>query len=448
MQQKLKWFHESKFPEQAAETLWQEVLEHLRLRVPASAYATWFQKTQGRHLDAEHLVVWVPDDFHAEWIEAHYRTLVQETLREMGFPQLRVLFHPPASPDPTGSAPSESLRQAGLNPRYSFENFLVGPHNEFAYAAARRFSQEKWKRFNPLFIHGKSGLGKTHLLQAIGLFVKANYPDLHVHYLTAEAFMTGLIQSLQGNQLHLFKKRIREVDLLLVDDLHLLSNKEIFKRELFLLLNYLLETGRGVAMASALPPSEIPSLDGSLLSRVHGGLVLEIRPPDRETRLAILRKKAAEMEIVLPEDVAQLIAQRVRGNIRELEGCLNRIAAYMALKGHPIDLPTANEILKDVLLNQPPVTFDQILQAVAEVFGITPQEILGASRKKRIAQARRAAMILTREFLGLPVKAIASLFHRKSHSTILHSLEEGYRELSRDLTFRGQYLEVRRRLEG
>jgi chromosomal replication initiator protein len=438
--------------ELSAETLWTEVAERLRGALNDHTYSTWFEAARGSALDDDVFVLGVPNDFTREWIENHFRGLVEAGVRDTLGSERRVEFQveedgaAPAGqplPSPTASwepgpaaapvaAPAWSeetqlpLRRerSGLNPKYTFDRFVIGSSNRFAHAAALAVAETPAQAYNPLFIYGGTGLGKTHLLHAIAAYVGEHGDGLTARYVTSETFMNDFINSLRDKRIEGFKHRYRHYDVLLVDDIQFFEHKERIQEEFFHTFNSLYEAGRQIVISSDRPPRDIATLEARLRSRFEWGLITDIQPPDLETRIAILRKKVHADGTHVPDpQLLMFIAGRISTNIRELEGALTRVVAFSSLTGRPMTIDLAQEVLKDVFPQgeMPEVSVERIQEAVVERFGISLQELTGDRRAQSIVYPRQVAMYLCRELTDSSLPKIGKKFGGRDHTTVIHA---------------------------
>jgi chromosomal replication initiator protein len=420
--------------ELSADTLWTEVSGRLREALNESTYRTWFGEAEGTELDGDVFVLSTPNDFTREWIENHFRGLVEaavrDTLGEDRRVEIVVRRAEPATwePEPVRwtTGDGESLRRgpAGLNPKYTFDRFVIGSSNRFAHAAALAVAESPAQAYNPLFIYGGTGLGKTHLLQAIAHYIGDHASDLSARYVTSETFMNDFINSLRDKRIEGFKHRYRHYDLLLVDDIQFLEHKERIQEEFFHTFNSLYEAGRQIVISSDRPPRDIATLEARLRSRFEWGLITDIQPPDLETRIAILRKKVhAEGTHIPDQQVLTCIASRISTNIRELEGALTRVVAFSSLTARPMTVDLAQEVLKDVFPQgeMPEVSVEGIQEVVVDRFGISLQELTGDRRSQAIVYPRQVAMYLCRELTDSSLPKIGKKFGGRDHTTVIHA---------------------------
>jgi chromosomal replication initiator protein len=417
--------------ELTAETLWTEVARRLQGALNEHTYTTWFGEANGEALDGDVFVVAVPNDFTREWIENHFRGLVEAAVRDTigddRHVQVEVTAVEPAprwepeSPpaqiwDGDGAAGATVRRErSGLNPKYTFDRFVIGSSNRFAHAAALAVAEAPAQAYNPLFIYGGTGLGKTHLMQAIAAYLSEHTAGLTARYVTSETFMNDFINSLRDKRIEGFKHRYRHYDVLLVDDIQFLEHKERIQEEFFHTFNSLYEAGRQIVISSDRPPRDIATLEARLRSRFEWGLITDIQPPDLETRIAILRKKVHADGTHIPDpQLLTFIAGRISTNIRELEGALTRRSMTVEL---------AQEVLKDVFPQGelPEVSVERIQEAVIERFGISLQELTGDRRAQSIVYPRQVAMYLCRELTDSSLPKIGKKFGGRDHTTVIHA---------------------------
>jgi chromosomal replication initiator protein len=421
--------------ELTAESLWDEVSGRLRGALNETTFDTWFAKARGASLDDSDFTIAVPNDFTREWIEGHFLGLIRAAVRDVLGNETRVHLRVDSSAIPNGqavtpdapAAPAPETRTAeatGMNPKYSFDLFVIGSSNRFAHAAALAVAEAPAQAYNPLFIYGGTGLGKTHLLQAIGHYVREHSHGLTTRYVTSETFMNDFINSLRDKRIEGFKQRYRTYDVLLVDDIQFLEGKERIQEEFFHTFNSLYEAGRQIVISSDRPPKEIATLEARLRSRFEWGLLTDVQPPDLETRIAILRKKVNIDNINVPDpEVLTFIAGRVTTNIRELEGALTRVVAFSSLTGRPMTVDLAENVLKDVFPQgeAPEVSIARIQETVSDRFGLTVAELCSARRSQAVAYPRQVAMYLSRELTDSSLPKIGKEFGGRDHTTVIHA---------------------------
>jgi|UniRef100_A0A7C3UQ40 chromosomal replication initiator protein len=413
--------------------LWEKAVEFIKARISEDAYNTWFAPISPKEIFEGKAILEVPNLFFAEWLEEYYSPLIKEAFKFIGFNDLEINYKPKDDgisllekntlPFPVKESSPTTRRTDQLNPRYTFENFVVGESNRFACAAARRVAEDLGS-FNPLFIYGGVGLGKTHLLHAIGNFRRNKFPEEAIYLTSCENFFLDFIQSLQEGKTLLFKTKYRQVSLLLLDDIHYLIGKERLQEEIFHTFNHLQNLGKQIVFTSDRPPREIPTLEERLASRLGSGLVCDIGPPDLETRIAILKKKAEQENCSFSPEIYYLIAERIKTNIRDLESALIRLIAYRSIIGDNITIKTAQEVLAGLLPPKEECRGDDIIQEIINEFSISKKELFSNVRTKRVALARQVAMYLFRRILCLSLKEIGSIFGGKDHTTVIHACEK------------------------
>ncbi len=424
--------------ELTAESLWIEVAGRLKGALNDATYRTWFGEAEGVELADEAFVLGVPNDFTREWIEGHFLGLigaaVRDTTGQERRVQLTILDRAPTSTTAI-EPPKRSATDAGLNPKYTFDLFVIGSSNRFAHAAALAVAETPAQAYNPLFIYGGTGLGKTHLLQAVAQYVAEHSSDLSVRYVTSETFMNDFINSLRDKRIEGFKQRYRTYDLLLIDDIQFFEHKERIQEEFFHTFNSLYEAGRQIVISSDRPPREISTLEARLRSRFEWGLITDIQPPDLETRIAILRKKVKTDGIHVPDpQVLTFIAGRILTNIRELEGALTRVVAFSSLTGRPMTVELAQDVLKDVFPQgeAAQVSIDRIQETVSERFGLSITELCGDKRSQNIVYPRQVAMYLSRELTDSSLPKIGREFGGRDHTTVIYATSKIARLIRED----------------
>jgi chromosomal replication initiator protein len=424
-------------PDAAATARWEPIARRLRETLNASTYATWFGAAKPLEAAGKRLVLGVPNEFTKTWIEGHFGSLLGAVAAEDDLVvELRVAVadavRARAVDEGTGEPRS---RDFGLNPRYTFDLFVIGQSNRFAHAAALAVAESPAQAYNPLFIYGSTGLGKTHLLQAIGQYVLAQQPGLRVRYVTTETVLNEFIDALRDKRAVAFKNRYRTYDVLLVDDIQFIEGKEHFQEEFFHTFNSLYEAGKQIVISSDRSPREIATLEARLRSRFQWGLITDVQPPELETRIAILRKKVITEQIrVADPEVLTSIARRIASNIRELEGALTRVVAYASLTGRPISTDVAEEVLRDLFPNAAaaPITIERIQQAVGEFFGVSVPDLTGDKRAQAVVYPRQIAMYLARELTDLSLPKIGRKFGNKDHTTVMYAATKITRLLKDD----------------
>jgi len=433
-------------PTDTAMNAWQEVLNYLKSRVNPQSYQTWLKPTRYSRAETETLVVRVPNQEFLEWIQEHYNASIQEALDKLrlGFsgvryelemlPEKKLAGNGEVKPK-QGKLDFESVDHQ-LNARYTFDTFVVGSCNQFAHAAARAVAETPAKAYNPLFLYGGVGLGKTHLMQAVGHTIKEHQREARLAYVSSEAFTNDVINSLRYDRMISFRDKYRNVDVLLMDDIQFIAGKERTQEEFFHTFNTLYEAQRQVVISSDQPPKDIPGLEERLRSRFAWGLTADLQPPDTETKRAILDKKSEDQGVKLPEAVSEFISTRIKTSIRDLEGALTRLIAYSSLTGAEISLPMAQQVLKNILdLEQRRVSIENIQRLVCQEFGLSLNQLKARDNSHAIAFPRQVAMYLSKELTPASLPQIGREFGGKHHTTVLHSIQkvERLRKTDRDL---------------
>jgi len=409
---------------------WEDTLADLKNKLGEPAFTTWIAPLKWSIQDDRVISIEAPDQFFKDWVQQHYLALMQEALNQRGLDKLlieltvRAIQAPQTIPD---SAPATEVKvSAGfinLNSRYTFDNFVVGSGNRHAHAYSLAVANSPAKAYNPLFIYGGVGLGKTHLIQAICHQIRNNTPGgARICYISSEKFTNELIDAIQHRSTAAFRQKYRNVEVLVIDDIHFIAGKESTQEEFFHTFNTLYDNHKQIVFSSDRPPKEITNLQERLVSRFGWGLTTDIQPPDLETRVAILKKKIEREPIQVPDEVIFFIAQLIKTNIRELEGALIRTIAYSLLEEGPVTLQLTKEVLKDLLKEpQKLITVDFIQRCLAEEFGVTLQDLKSRRRNKQVVVPRQLAMYLSRELTDLSFPEIGEVFGGKDHTTVLHS---------------------------
>ena len=436
--------------------LWDKILTRIEMKVNRHSFYTWFRPTNFVAEDRSSVTVRVPNPLFQEWLMKHYSAVIAEAARELKRPNLQVNF----VADPQADAPGIPLSDdeeaalqnepppstepgpaglAGLNPRYTFDTFIVGSSNQFAHAACRAVAEAPSRSYNPLFIYGGVGLGKTHLMHAVGHYVLQHDRDVRLTYISSERFMNEMINALRYDRVFDFRERYRSVDVLLVDDIQFLAGKEGTQTEFFHTFNALYDSQKQIVLSSDCPPHEIPALEERLRSRFEWGLTADIQPPDLETKVAILKKKAETEAVPLPDDVAMYIAGKIKSNIRELEGSLIRLIAFASLTGQDITLALAQEVLKNILDHEEKaITIDTIQKFVADRYNLRMVDLRSRNNSKSIAMPRQVAMYLCKALTHASLPEIGRSFGGKHHSTVIHSIRKVEELRKRDSNFNNQ----------
>ena len=426
--------------EPTADSLWIDLSRRLRETLSDSTYATWFSEAGPGELDTDAFQIVVGNDFTREWIEGHFLGLIKAAARDTLGREVRVAVtvrddEPAVAVVETRAEAGPTEPQPGTNPKYTFDNFVIGSSNRFAHAAALAVAETPAQAYNPLFIYGGTGLGKTHLLQAIGAYVSEHSRRWTTRYVTSETFMNDFINSLRDKRIEGFKQRYRTYDVLLVDDIQFFEGKERIQEEFFHTFNSLYEAGRQIVISSDRPPKEIATLEDRLRSRFEWGLITDIQAPDLETRIAILRKRVAADGIAIPDpEVLTFIASRVASNIRELEGALTRVLAFSSLTGLPLTVDLAEQVLRDLFPGEgsSEVTISRIQEAVSDRFGLTVLELVSPRRSQAVAYPRQVAMYLSRELTDASLPKIGKEFGGRDHTTVMHANAKITRLISED----------------
>jgi chromosomal replication initiator protein len=423
-------------------SIWDQVLGRIETKVNRHSFYTWFKPTSFVADGGIAITVRVPNQLFKDWLTKHYSMILSEALAEVRRPGTSVLFvaegasaaQPPSEtitgpdafelePPPPASVPATA--PAGLNPRYTFDTFIVGPSNQFAHAACRAVAEAPSRSYNPLFIYGGVGLGKTHLMHAVGQYVLQHDRSLKLTYISSERFMNEMINAVRYDRILDFRERYRSVDVLLVDDIQFVSGKEGTQTEFFHTFNALYDAQKQIVLSSDRPPHEIPALEERLRSRFEWGLIADIQPPDLETKVAILKRKAEAEAVPLADNVAMYMAGRIKSNIRELEGSLIRLIAYASLTGSEISLELTQEVLKDVIdQDDKAVTIESIQKHVSDYYQLKVGELKSRNNSKSIAMPRQIAMYLSKSLTNASLPEIGRSFGGKHHSTVIHSIKK------------------------
>jgi chromosomal replication initiator protein len=423
--------------------VWSSILKRIEGKLDPKELKTWFAPTRQLELDASGsspvLTIAVPSRMFADWIESRHGELLAREAEAEGLPGLEIRFESGSSESasPAAAAAAAPARGVVAHPRFTFDTFVVGSSNQFAHAAARAVAETPSRSYNPLFLYGGVGLGKTHLMHAISQEVLLRNPAARVMYLSAERFLNELINALRFERMHEFKRRYRELDVLLMDDVQFIAGKDSTQEEFFHTFNALHDAQKQIVLTSDALPKEIPTLEERLRSRFEWGLIADIQPPDLEMKVAIIRKKAAAEKTEIPNDVAMFIAGTVKSNVRELEGRLNRVLAFASLTGKPLSVDLARETLKDIVgTEEHKAVPSEILKAVASHYGLRVSDMKAKSNAKPVAFPRQVAMYLCRKLTELSYPEIGRLFNDKHHSTVMHSVEKIERMIEDDADFR------------
>jgi chromosomal replication initiator protein len=455
-----------------AKQVWRAALGELQVSLSPANYETWLRDTQLVDVDEQRFRIAVPNGFAKDWLETRYRSLISQTLARIVGYSVQVEFmvsavggdgvEPAAADSPNGHAPApaiaseqhvrvEATRVGGeggatnLNPRYTFANFIVGSANRLGHAASLSVAERPGHAYNPLFLYGGVGLGKTHLMHAIGNQVMARFPRKRVVYATSEKFTNEFITSIQQGKIDEFRGRYRRIDLLLIDDIQFIADKERTQEEFFHTFNAIHEDGKQIVLSSDRPPKAILTLEERLRSRFEWGLIADLTAPDLETRIAILRAKAEEGAVPITSDVVEFIARKVVSNVRELEGALNRIVAFSSMGATPISIELAQAVLSNVLYNpkKRQVTPERIAKAVSDYYSVPMEALQGQKRDKAIVMPRQIAMFLMREETDVSLLRIGAELGGRDHSTVLHACDKITREVANNDELRREIAAVR-----
>ena len=408
---------------------WDKILIHLNGRLNPQTFTTWFRPARLESVKENLLAVRVPNPTFQKWLSGDGRPILEEAQKALELSDYQIDFIV-APQDAPGGAPAQTRldfdsTDSQLNPRYLFDAFVVGSSNQLAHAAAQAVADQPAKMYNPLFLYGGVGLGKTHLMQAVGHRVRQSNRALRVSYLSAEAFTNEVIQALRFERMVGFRDKFRNTDILLVDDIQFLAGKERTQEEFFHTFNSLYDAQKQIVISSDAPPKEIPTLEERLRSRFEWGLIADIQPPDLETKIAILMKQADRAHAALPLEVAEYIAKGIRSNIRELEGALTRLLAYASLQAAPMTLPLAEQVLKNLFAQQEKrVSIEAVQRRVADHFALQPHILKAKSNAHAVAYPRQVAMYLTKQLTGASLPEIGRAFGGKHHTTVLHSVNK------------------------
>ena len=412
--------------------LWEKTLVRIESKVNRHSFNTWFRPTRQLSENGHTLAIQVPNAHFRDWLTKHYTGIIHESLDELDCRGVHVVFEAAsAPPEPAPSIPTGRLADEGkqetppLNAKYTFDSFVVGTSNQFAHAAARAVAESPSRAYNPLFIYGGVGLGKTHLLHAIGHQIVRQGTNVRLVYISAEKFMNDLINAIRYDRILDFRRRLRSIDVLLIDDIQFIAGKERTQEEFFHTFNALYDAQKQIAISSDSPPRAIPTLEERLHSRFEWGLTADIQAPDLETKVAILRKKADAEHVHVPDNVAIFIASKIKSNVRELEGSLIRLIAFSSLTGRRIDLELAQDVLRDLLPNEDRViNVDMIQKFVADHYSLKISDLKARNNSKSVALPRQIAMYMTKRLTKASLPDIGKGFGGKHHSTVIHSIRK------------------------
>jgi len=432
--------------------LWDKILEIIKEELNPQAYNSWFSKTEVVKFGENELIISAPGDFCKEWLEKHYAGFIKDILkRTLGSDDNLIIkfkaadqkFSAPAhsTPNPKTNIkkPEPSLKnnKLTLTSKYTFDNFVVGNSNRFAHAACLAVAQSPAKSYNPLFVYGEVGLGKTHLIQAIGRYITQQNSKIKVLYISSEKFTNEMIDSIRDDRTVAFRDKYRSVDVLLIDDIQFLAGKERTQEEFFHTFNTLYDSNKQIVITSDRPPKDIPTLENRLISRFEWGLITDIQPPDYETRIAILRKKAQAENLSVPSEVINFIAEKIPSNIRQLEGSLTKLVAFSTFTKKELSVSLSQDILKDIIpLENKNISIGQIQKTVTDYYTIKVNSLLSKKRTKDVVFARQVAIYLSRELTDLSLASIGEAFGRRDHTTIIHSYTKIKNKIKKDKGFK------------
>jgi len=424
------------------EELWQAVLSQIQLNISPANFATWFANTKISAIDDSVVTVSVPNSFSKEWLEQKYNRDILKILKSLddNIRDIQYVVNPvnvkiatagkkgakkeEETVEQMGFSELEVSKETNLNPKYTFDNFITGPFNEIAYAAAMAVVEEPGKSYNPLFIYGDVGLGKTHLIQAVGNKIKENNPEKKVKYIPAEKLISTIVNAIRGQSVEELKKNLRDIDVLIIDDIQFLAGKDKTQEEFFHTFNSLYQKNKQIILSSDRHPNNIPAITERLKSRFSGGMIADINIPDYETRMAILKQKAEEKDVTIPADVLEYIANNIQKNVRELEGAISRLIIYKKTNGKTVTIEDAKKLLKNIIVTPAKVTnYKKIVEAITEFYDIPSGNMFFSSRKKEFARPRQLAMYLLKRELKMSYSEIGRKFGGKDHTTVIHACQ-------------------------
>lgn len=418
--------------------LWQSALTEIELSLSRANYSTWFKNTTIIKFDDGTVYLGVPNEFVKDWLATKYHSFILKTLRDLN-EHVRTIEYcitkntdqpkkdievGPSDKQPFSKLPFNEIKEDGLNPKYTFKSFIVGPFNELAYAATQAIVNRPGAQYNPLFIYGGTGLGKTHLLQSIGNEIKRRIPEFKVFYTSLEKFSIDYVNSMHANKINLFKEKYRKYDVLIMDDIQFVSGKEKTQEELFYLFNTLYEQNKQIIFSSDKHPNFILGLEDRLQSRFNAGMIIDIVQPDFESRLAIISSKVKEGTSFISNEILEYIAEVVQGNIRELEGVLNTIIMQSQLKGREMQLQEVKQLIKNNIKTKKNISLRDVIKVVSDFYGVDPESIYNKTRRKDIVKPRQVAMYILREDFDVSYPAIGETLGGRDHTTVIHSYEK------------------------
>ena len=414
---------------------WELICDYCKTRITDVAYKTWISRIKPIKLDFEagDAILMVPNEFHRQTLNRCYRNLLNDAFNEIFGSGINICF---TVPEEVESEKNKNVSNLAINENYefTFDTYIVGSSNKFAHAAALAVAANPAGAYNPLFIYGNSGLGKTHLLYAICNDIKKSNPNKKYLYIKGDDFTNELIESIRKNTMSEFHQKYRQTDILLVDDIQFIAGKDSTQEEFFHTFNSLYEAKKQIVLTSDRPPKEIQTLEDRLRTRFEWGLIADIQPPDFETRIAIVKRKAELLDIKMPDEVCEFISKKLKTNIRQLEGAVKKMKAHHLLGGEPMGIQTARIAISDILNNDqpPPVTIEKIIEEVARTFNVSAQDIRSSRRSASVSNARQISMYVVREITQLPLVSIGEEFGGRDHSTIIYALQQVEKNLSKD----------------
>jgi chromosomal replication initiator protein len=442
-------FNINKWKTMTNEEIWQSVLSQIQLNISPANFATWFANTKISSIENNETIVSVPNSFSKEWLEQKYHKDILKILKSLddNIKEIKYVVIPVNikmnTSQKRGAKKEEAIEQMGfselevskdtnLNPKYTFDNFIIGPFNEIAYAAAMAIVEEPGKSYNPLFVYGEVGLGKTHLIQAIGNKIKEKDRTKNVKYIPAEKLISTIVTAIRNQSVEELKKNLRDIDVLIVDDIQFIAGKDKTQEEFFHTFNSLYQKNKQIILSSDRHPNNIPALTERLKSRFNGGMIADINIPDYETRMAILKQKTEEKSVAISADVLEYIANNIQKNVRELESAINRIIIYKKANNKTIELEDAKKLLKNIIVSPSKITnYKKIVESITEFYDIPAGNMFFTSRKKEYARPRQIAMYLLKKELKMSYSEIGRKFGGKDHTTVIHAyqlIEKEYEE--------------------
>ncbi|MBC7836990.1 chromosomal replication initiator protein DnaA [Acetobacteraceae bacterium] len=434
--------------------LWENALVELELSISRPNFNTWFKDTHVIRVEDGVAYLGVPSQFSRDWLSTKFHKDILRSLRGLSETIRNVEYVISRSPKKTSeevhapSAPSELPLEAvhaktNLNPRFTFNSFIVGPFNELAHAAAQAVIRKPGIAYNPLLIYGPTGLGKTHLIQAIGNHFRVNAPERKVQYLTSEKFAMDYVASIQAGKAQWFKEKYRQYDLLIMDDVQFLAKMEKIKEEFFHLFNYLHDSNKQLVFSSDQHPNMIQNLEDRLKSRFNAGMIVSVTPPDHESRLAIVRTKAAAHNFILPDEVLDYLATAIEGNVRELEGALNTLLIHFEMRGKPLTLPDVKMLLRDAGSPKKAVSVQEVVKLISNFYGIDEASIYEKTRRKEVVRPRQVIMYILREDFHISFPTIGEKMGGRDHTTVIHSCEKVRNDIQNDSILSGEVHQIR-----